>query len=247
MLGLVAGATDVIRGLGFLARRPRLWGWVAAPALAALLILVAVAWIGLALVDGGVGWLAGLFPAAVAGWVAGVLDVLFVILVAIAGYFIFFSLAAVIAAPFNEFLSEAVEVEVTGEPGPRFSPLGFVRDVVIGVAHAARRMVKYLFVVALLFVAGVVIPVIGPPLAAVAGAWVTARFAAYEALDAVWARRGMSYKGKMAALRARRGRYTGLGAGVALLLLVPGPSLIALSAGAVAATLLEAQRSPRPG
>jgi uncharacterized protein involved in cysteine biosynthesis len=71
----------------------------------------------------------------------------------------------------------------------------------------------------------------------------TARFAAYDAYDAVWARKGWSYRAKMAFLGRQRARTTGLGAAVALLLIVPVVNLVALSIGAAGATLAHEQQS----
>ena len=74
-------------------------------------------------------------------------------------------------------------------------------------------------------------------LAIAIGYYVTARFAAYDTYDAVFARRGWSYGAKMEYLARHRSRTLGLGAGVALLLMVPVLNLLALPLGAAGATL----------
>lgn len=235
---MIAGFTDFFRGLAAVARRPRLWVWTALPAAISLAILVAVAWVGLAALDTPAERLVAPLPDAIESLVAGFLDVLLIAAVLLAGYFLFFSIAAMLAAPFNEMLSESLELELTGQKAPGFSLATFARDVVVGIAHAARRLGGYLILVTALFVIGLVIPVVGPLIAAAGTAWLTARSAAWEAMDAVFARKGASYRDKQAVIRRHRGRWFGLGAAMALLLLVPGLNLVVLSSGAAGATLL---------
>jgi uncharacterized protein involved in cysteine biosynthesis len=122
-------------------------------------------------------------------------------------------------------------------PGPRFSLSRFVVDVLIGIAHAARRVFVYVVVMGALLVLGVAVPVIGTALATALGAIATARFASYDAFDAIWARRRYRYRAKVAYLRENRWRTLGMGAVVAVLLVVPGLNLVGLSVGAAAATL----------
>jgi len=103
----------------------------------------------------------------------------------------------------------------------------------------------YLVVMGGLLVLGVVVPVIGTIVATGGGALATARFASYDAYDAIWSRRHWRYRAKIEYLRMNRWRTLGLGAVIALLLVVPGLNLIALSIGATAATLriVELERS----
>lgn len=239
---MIAGFKDFFRGLAAVARRPRLWVWTALPAVITLAILAGVAWLGLSVLDTPVERLVAPLPDAIEGWVAQILDVLLIALVVIAGYFVFFAVATVLAAPFNEMLSESLEVELTGVEPPGFSALTFVRDLFVGIAHAGRRTGGYLAAVSAVFFIGMLIPVVGPLIATAATAWLTARAAAWDAMDAVFARKGASYDDKRAVLRRHRRRWLGLGAAIALLLLVPGLNLVALSAGAAGATLLAHDR-----
>ncbi|MGE0872107.1 MAG: EI24 domain-containing protein [Kofleriaceae bacterium] len=234
MFGEVArGAGDTLRGAAYLARNPRLWPWVIAPAVVALVLLVIVA-----------GWLLSVASAPIAAvsawlpgeWLDNVLRIIATIIVAVLGVSVFVSVASLIAGPFNEMLSERVEARVTGAPSPPFSVLGFVVDLVVGITHAARRIVRYLILLALLLVVALV-PAIGPVLATVGSAYVTAQFAAYDAHDAVFARKRWRYRDKVEYLRVRRWRSLGFGGPIALLLLVPGANVVALAIGATAATL----------
>jgi CysZ protein len=231
---LARGVGDGLRGAAYLARHPRLWTWVAAPALIAAIVLIAA--IGTIL-----GWLGAPIAALAAvvpgDWADNVLRFAATIILAIASISIVVSFAALIAAPFNEQLSERVEEAVTGVPAPPFRFGRFLVELGLGVAHAARRVSLYAITMLLLLIVGVAVPVVGTVIAAAGGAWATARFAAYDAHDAVFARRRWRYRRKMAYLRERRWRGLGLGAVVAALLVVPFVNIIGLSIGATAATL----------
>jgi CysZ protein len=242
---LALGIYDGLRGAGYLVSNPRLWGWVLLPAVIAAVILVAA-----------VGWIVGLLSVPIAavaafvpgGWADNVLKAVAWIVLGIAGFSIFISVAALIAAPFNEMLSEAIEERVTGVKGPKFRIWRFVVDVAVGIAHAARRVAVYLVVMGGLLILGLVVPVVGTVIAGVLGFIATARFASYDAYDAVWARRRWRYRAKMAYLQEHRWRTLGMGAIVAAVLIVPGLNLIALSIGATAATLrmIEQDRARKP-
>jgi CysZ protein len=106
----------------------------------------------------------------------------------------------------------------------------------------------YLLLVLALLIVSAVIPVIGAIVAAALGAYVTASFAAYDAYDAIWARRRWRYADKVAYVKQRRWRAIGLGGVVAALMLVPGLNLVALSMGAAGATLafLDDERAGLP-
>jgi CysZ protein len=182
-------------------------------------------------------WIAAITSFIPGQWAERLIQIVAGIILAIASLSIMLSLAALIAGPFNEMLSEAIEARMTGVPGPKFKLGHFLYDALIGAIHALRRITVYLFLMGLLLLTGVLVPVIGTALAAIGGAILTARFASYDAYDAVYARRRMRYKAKMAALNANLSRSMGLGAVVAALLLVPGLNLLALSIGAAGATL----------
>lgn len=231
------GVADVQRGARFVLARPRLWVWLAAPAAVALVVLAGVVWLAVAWASPAIDAAAAVLPDAVERVAAGALTVVLIALLAVAGYFAFFAIAALLSAPFNEMLSEAIEVEITGAPPPPSSLGRLVRDVAVGIGHALRRVIKYAATVALLVAVGAVVPVVGAIASAIGGAWVTAQFAAYDAYDAVWARKGWRYADKLAYVRRHRGRALGLGAAIAALMAVPGFNLLALSFGAAGATL----------
>jgi CysZ protein len=231
---LVKGAYDGLRGAGYLARNPRLWVWVILPLIVAGIVLI----LAIGAILGALSpWIAGLAAYLPGSWADNVFTLLAGVVLAVVSVSIFISVAALIAAPFNEELSESIEEHETGVPGPKFRLWRFLVDLVIGISHAARRVFIYLVVMGVLLVLGLAVPVVGTVAAAVLGAIATARFASYDAFDAIWARRRYRYKQKTAYLRENRWRTLGMGGVVGVLLVVPGLNVVGLAIGATAATL----------
>lgn len=239
---LAGGVYDGVRGAAYLVSRPRLWKYVLLPAIFAIVILIFAIGSALTMLGGPIAALAAYLPGT---WADNVLELLAGVALTIASFSILISIAAMIAGPFNEMLSETIEEAETGVPSPKFRVLGFLRDLIVGLFHAARRVAIFLVVMILLLVLGVAIPVVGTIIAAILGALATARFAAWDAYDAVWSRRRLRYRDKVAYLREHRWRTWGLGASVAVLLVIPGLNVVGLAIGATGATLrsLELKRA----
>jgi CysZ protein len=235
---LVTGVRDVGRGLAALRAHPALWKWVVAPAAVTLLLLVAAV-VGIVhAVDPAVGWAAAHLPGPLARVASPILTVLIVGGLVIAALLVFTSIAGAVAGPFNERLSEHLEAELTGRPPGPFS----LRELVLGsaasVVHALRRLLAALVGIALVLAIGLV-PVVGTVAALAIAAWFAATAAAYDCYDAVFGRRAMAYRDKLAYLSRHRGRTLGLGLAVAGLLLVPGVNLLALALGSAGATVAD--------
>jgi CysZ protein len=237
MVQLLRGAGDVARGWRFLLAHPRLLIWVVAPAVVTLLLIIAVIWAGVVLADPAMVWVAAHLPDWLSGWVSGLLRLVVIGCLALIGYLVFVTMAGVLAGPFCEMLSEAVEERVTGREAPGSTVRAFARGLVMGLVHAMRRLLVSVFTVVLVFVLGAAIPVIGPILAIAVGGYFAATAAAYDCFDAVFSRRLWSYRQKIDWLRAHRGRTLGVGGATAGLLLVPIINLFALGSGATGATL----------
>lgn len=236
MTELGRGLGDLGRGFRFLNAHPGLWRWVLAPALVTLLLLVgailAVARLAGPLVDGATSWL----PDFLQGAAAWVMWILVVTGLSLGALLVFVAVVGIVAGPFCELLSEAIEERVTGRPGPPFSLRAFLKGAAAGLWHGLRRLLVSLASLVLLFALGLV-PLVGSLAAMAVGGWLAARASAYDCYDAVLSRRGLSYGDKLAYLARHRGRTLGLGAGVTGLLVVPGVNLVALGVGAAGATL----------
>ena len=232
------GARDVAAGARHLAARPRLWGWVAAPALLTLALLIALVWLvaGAAapLVDRLTGWA----PDSIEGVVRTLAWIAVVAGLTVAAAFVFVPVSGVIAEPFLERLSAAVEAEVTGAPpSPPFSLFGFLRDALVGAVKSLGQVAAALGLAVALFALSLV-PVIGAVAAAVIGGWLSARGAAADCYQATLERRGLDRAAQRAYLARLAHRPLGLGAAVTALLFVPGVNLVAHAVGAVGATLV---------
>jgi uncharacterized protein involved in cysteine biosynthesis len=222
MRDVIGGAIDGLRGATYLARHRELWKWVLAPA-----FVVAV--IGFATF----GWLVALL---------GTFGFVRWTTLALASAGVIVTLSTLIAGPFCEMLSEAIEEHETGVTAPAFRLTHFLYGAAVGLAHAARRAFTYV----VLLIALLVVAHYSAIAAAAGSAWVTARFASYDCYDAIWARRHWRYRDKLAYLRANLWRTVGLGALVAVALVVPGLNIIALGIGATGATLRVLAREQPP-
>jgi len=245
------GVRDVQRGLGALRAHPGLWKWVLAPAVLTLVLFVGLIAAVLHLIDPVVGWGLAHLP----GWLAryagsiahAVMSTVVAVGLSVGALFVFVAVAGMITGPFSERLSEDLEAALTGQRPAPFSFGAFVHGFALGVWHGLRRLIGSLIGLVFVFALGF-IPVVGTIAAALLGAWLAARGAAYDCYDAVLARRALSYRAKLAYLARHRQRTLGLGAAIAGMLLVPGVNLVALGLGAAGATVaaLELDGMQRP-
>jgi CysZ protein len=225
-MGFMAG----VRGIAVILRRPRLWWLLGLPFVLSVAALTGVVIAAIAL---RARWL-GLLP----GGLREVFAVLSILVAPVLAYFLFFPIAALIAAPFNEAIAEAVEGEVTGRPAASSSIGRILYDLARAVVHELRKLLRWLFLAALLLVVTLVVPGIGPAIGLLGGLALTAHFAAYDALDATLSRWGWSYERKTAFLAEHRGASLGLGGLVALLLAVPVVNAFAMPLGAAGGAIL---------
>src|SRR5687768_10046581 len=121
------------------------------PAVVTLLVLVGIVLGVAALVDPLVVWVASHVPSWLETIVSWILRIVVILGVGMAAMVIFVAVAGMIAGPFNEMLSEAVEEELTGKPGPPFALGAFLRDAAVGIGHALRRLALSLVWLVLLF------------------------------------------------------------------------------------------------
>jgi CysZ protein len=147
-------------------------------------------------------------------------------------------LSSVIAAPFNDALSEAVESIECGRAAPRFSLRGALRDVVRGVALEALKLAGYAGVMLGLFLVGLLLPGVGTVLQSVVSAGLTALFLALDHVDWAASRAGLDARARLAFARRNLPTMLGFGAGVWVLLLLPFVNLLFMPAAVAGGTLL---------
>lgn len=233
---LASGVRDVQRGLGVLRAHPALWKWIIAPAVVTCALIAALVIGVLHVSDRLVGWIVLHLPSWLAHVAGSLVTTMIVIGLTTGVVLVFVPLAGMITGPFNERLSEHIEAELTGNPVSPFSLSELLHGVALSILHGLRRLLAMLLGIVVVFAVGFV-PVIGTIAAAVIAGWLAATATAYDCYDAVLARRFLAYRTKLAYLAHHRRRTFGLGAAVAVMLLVPGLNLIALGLGTAGATV----------
>ncbi len=146
-------------------------------------------------------------------------------------------LTNVVAAPFNDLLSEEVERIVTGQPGPPFSFATLMRDSGRTVLIEVFKLVIYLVVMTPMFLISF-IPVVGPIVYAVVGFLFTTLYFAVDYVDWPASRRKLDVTFRFGLLREHFLPMLGFGTGVWLFLFIPLVNLLFMPAAVAGGTLL---------
>jgi CysZ protein len=145
--------------------------------------------------------------------------------------------SSVIAAPWNDALSAAVERIVVGRTFVTALASHPLRDAARSIAFAGVLLAGYLGCFAVLLAVGWLVPVVGPMLHATLGFFVTALFLALENADLAAARHGLSIRERIDHVRRHLGSALGLGTAIWALMLVPVVNLMLMPAAVAGATL----------
>ncbi|MBH3326002.1 sulfate transporter CysZ, partial [Pseudomonas mosselii] len=170
------------------------------------------------------------------GFLTYILWPLFVALVLLMVFFTFTLLANVIAAPFNGFLAEKVEVVVRGQDNfPPFSWAELVAMVPRTLSREMRKLVYFLPRAIGLFILSFipVVNVIAAPLWLVFGIWMMA----IQYIDYPADNNKMSWQDMLAWLRQKRWQSMGFGGITYLALMIPGVNVLMMPAAVAGATL----------
>lgn len=154
----------------------------------------------------------------------------------------------VIAAPFNDALSEAVERLETGAPGVALSVRVLVRDLVRTVLLELAKLALYLAIMGPLFLASWFVPVVGQILYSIFGFVFTAIYFAIDYIDWPASRQNRGIRYRFGVLRRNFWSMFGFGTGVWLFLFVPFVNLLFMPAAVAGGTLLflELERRTEP-
>ncbi|NER65882.1 sulfate transporter CysZ [Pseudomonas sp. MAFF212427] len=161
---------------------------------------------------------------------------LFVVLVGLMVFFTFTMLANVIAAPFNGFLAEKVEVVVRGnDPFPDFSWAELVAMVPRTLSRELRKLGYFAPRALALFILSwiPVVNIIAAPLWLLFGIWMMA----IQYIDYPADNNKLSWQDMLAWLRAKRWQSLGFGGSVYLVLLIPFVNILMMPAAVAGATL----------
>ncbi|MCI0914544.1 MULTISPECIES: sulfate transporter CysZ [Pseudomonas] len=161
---------------------------------------------------------------------------LFVALLVLMVFFTFTLVANIIAAPFNGFLAEKVEVVVRGEDNfPAFSWGELVAMVPRTFGREMRKLGYFLPRAIALFILSFipVVNVIAAPLWLIFGVWMMA----IQYIDYPADNNKMSWQDMLAWLREKRWQSMGFGGITYLALLIPGVNVLMMPAAVAGATL----------
>jgi CysZ protein len=240
-----AGAGDVWRGLGLLLGRPSLWIWAAIPFVLNLLLFAAIYW---AAGQYAMPWLKEQFFSAEGSFWREALGYLVVALLWITlvllTLFLFVPIASVVAAPFNDVLSEKVERICAGAGTDlSFSNQTLLKSLWVSFKTTVSLTARTLGLLACVLPL-YLIPGIGSTLAAVAQTVITIRYLSLEYTSYSMDRRSYTYRERKAFLERNRPRTLGLGSMAFAIMLIPVANALFIPVSAIAGTLLfcEAER-----
>ncbi|MFZ1863576.1 MAG: EI24 domain-containing protein [Polyangiales bacterium] len=178
------------------------------------------------------------------GWVGGLLttlhwliELIAAVLITVLGLITVVVLSGIVAAPFNDALSEAVERILTGGSAPPFS----LRRMFVDVGRAIRiellKVLIYAAIVGPMFVASFFVPGVGQ-VASLVGFALTAVYLGIDYVDWPAARRDWSVGDRIALGRRQLPAIAGFGTGVWALLFIPVVNLFFMPAAVAGGTML---------
>jgi CysZ protein len=244
----VRGFSYALRGARFVySEHPILVRYWSFPILITGLALAGVFWGALSFYDDLASMVWSLLPdrwTQVTGWVGGLVTALRWLFGLIAGaLFILLGsilvvlLSSIVAAPFNDALSEAVERIVTGRGAPRFSLRRVIADVVRTIRLEVLKALIYVVIVGPMFLASFFVPGIGQALS-VAGFTLSALYLGIDYVDWPAARRDWTVSDRVRSARRHLPAVLGFGAGVWVLLFIPLVNLFFMPAAVAGGTML---------
>ncbi|MCS6797910.1 MAG: EI24 domain-containing protein [Myxococcota bacterium] len=244
VVGFWRGARYPLAGARFVyLRHPglvRIWIW---PIVLTAALFATGAWLAWTRGDDIVQWLwtepAGEgFWAGAARLLHGALTVLARLLLLLVALLVSVLLAPVLAAPFNDLLSEHVERLLRGRPGPPTTWRSVLRGLGRTVLLELVKVMLYLAIMIPLFVLSLLVPVLGQIVYSVFAFLFTAIYWAIDYVDWPASRADRGVRARFALVRRHFVTMLGFGTGVWLLLLVPLLNLLLMPAAVAGGTML---------
>ena len=167
-----------------------------------------------------------------------VVGLLVAVLLWVVGLVVSLAFASIIAAPFNDLLSEAVEKIVAGNEGPPFSVAELVRGALRSLLLESAKLALFVLVMGPLFVASFAIPVAGQAIYTVVGFFFAAFYFGIDYVDWPASRRGHGTRWRFRFAMRNLMPMLGFGVGVWVLLFVPVLNLLLMPAAVAGGTQL---------
>ncbi|ACY99529.1 EI24 domain-containing protein [Thermomonospora curvata] len=239
---LLVGAGYLLRGLGWVARRPKQWLFGLLPALIVLVVYAAaLVWLAVRADD-----LAAWATPFADEWSGGLRRTVRVVAAAaivgvgaLLAVLTFTAVTLLVGGPFYEKLAERVEDSQGGAPPEPQVPL--VEQIARAVRDSlALGAVAVAF--AVIFFALGFIPVAGQTVVPVAAAGVSGYFLAGELTAIALERRGLARRERFALMRSRRLLVVGFGTATMIVFLIPLGAVIGMPGAVAGGTLLARER-----
>ena len=160
------------------------------------------------------------------------------LLMIVAGYVAFFVIQTILSSPFNDILTERVEMLAIGKEPPPFTLARFTKSIAVTLVHTVVKLSIYVFFMVPLILIGWIIPVVGPVISSVGGFIITAYFVSYDQMDFAMARREWSFGRKIRAVTKNLSLTFGFGGSMAGILFIPILGILFIPLAAVGGTLL---------
>ena len=160
------------------------------------------------------------------------------LLMLVLGYVAFFIMQTILSSPFNDILTERVEMLAIGKEPPPFTFARLARSVALTLLHTLVKLSIYIFFMVPLILIGWVIPVVGPIISSVGGFIITAYFVSYDQMDFAMARREYTFGHKVRTVTKNLSLTFGFGGSMAAILFVPVVGILFIPLAAVGGTLL---------
>lgn len=154
------------------------------------------------------------------------------------GLFVVALCTSVIAAPFNDALSERVESLCTGRAAAAFSAGRVARGVARAIGLELAKLALYCAVMGPMFLVSLAVPGAGALAYSALGMAFTSFFFAIDYVDWAASRRELSVAERLRFAQKHLFAMLGLGAGITVLLFVPLVNLLFMPAAVAGATLM---------
>lgn len=233
----ISGAGYLLRGFALL-NRPGVRRYVILPLLINLLLFAALFMLGGHYLGEGIDYLMNKLPDWLR-WLSWLFWLIFALTAAVVMFFTFSLVANFIGSPFNGYLAEAVEQQLTGHKPPD-SGKPFMVEVKQALGSELRKYGYFLLWVVPLLILFVIpgLNLIAPFLWALFGAWMLA----VEYGDYPMGNHGLHFPDQRRHLRGQRWLSLGFGGAVMLATMIPLLNFLVMPAAVAGATALWVER-----
>lgn len=171
-------------------------------------------------------------------WLHGLVEVMLALALLVAVAFGMLVFAQIIAAPFNDALSEHVEEWRSGKPVSGGGLRALMGDVGRSVGLESAKLAIYATIMMPLFLLSLLVPGVGAVLYSGIGFGLTIFYLALDYIDWPASRRGLDARARFGWVRGHVGVALGFGLGAWVLLFVPVLNLLLMPAAVCGGTLL---------